>query len=310
MTVLSLLALIFALVALFAEAAPTTSKPAVLLVPGAFHKARVYGQVKDLLNTSGYKSVDAIELPSVGPLAAQVGRTPDIAVVKALVLARLAAGQDVVLVGNSYGATVISEAVKGLQSRSATATNPPRQGKILGLVMVRSPTDASFVGKRHPKKETPFPNIAFQLSGFIPYITEVTQPGSRPDIRVISPPWFRFQSTELAFWDGDMVNSPPSFTFYNLLSASDASYWTNQLEPSSFAALNATATFIPYTGAFRCLYVVAQHDNAVTPALAQTYLEQPGAQFETLTIDADHIPMLSRPQTVVEIIRRFAGEVV
>lgn len=119
------------------HAAPTAQKPAIILVPGAFHKARVYDQVKGLLKNSGYNHVDAVDLPSVGPLASHVDRTPDIALVKSVLLARLAQGRDVVLVGNSYGATVIGEAVKGLKSRSATAAQPPAQGKILGLVMVR-----------------------------------------------------------------------------------------------------------------------------------------------------------------------------
>ncbi|KAH7401447.1 Alpha/Beta hydrolase protein [Pyrenochaeta sp. MPI-SDFR-AT-0127] len=283
MSPFSFLALIFALLALCTEAtpAPTSNKPAIILVPGAFHKAFVYDKVKNLLKSSGYSNVDALDLPSVGPLAAHVDRTPDIAIVKAHLLARLARDQDVVLIGNSYGATVIGEAVKGLQSRSATAANPPAQGKILGLIM---------------------------LSGFIPYISEVSQPGSRPDVRLTSPPWLRFQGTERMFWDGDLINSPPSFTFYNLLSASDAAFWSSKLAPSSFDAANATATFIPYTGAFRSLYVIGEHDNAVTPAWAQSFIDQPGAQFETLTIDGDHVPMLSRPQTVVDIIRRFAGE--
>ncbi|OAL46144.1 alpha/beta-hydrolase [Pyrenochaeta sp. DS3sAY3a] len=272
-----------------ATATPTPSKPAVILVPGAFHRAKVYDHVKSLLKSSGYQHVDAVDLPSVGPLAAHVDRTPDIAVVRGLLLARLAQGKDVVLVGNSYGATVIGEAVKGLKGRSVTATPPPAAGgKILGIIM---------------------------LSGFIPYTTEVSIPNSRPDIRALSPPYFLFtppapSSPLLVTPFALPTTSPPSQTFYNLLPASSASYWTSQLLPSSFAALNATATYIPYNGDFRCLYVVGLRDNAIPPAFAESWLGQSGAVWERVVLDADHVPMLSRGEETVEVIRRFVGEAV
>ena len=134
---LTLVVLITAFLVLFAglEATPTTENPAVILVPGAFHKASVYDHVKDLLTKSGYSNIDAIDLPSVGPLEC-IDRTPDILVVRNALLAQLAQGKDVVLVGNSYGATVIGEAVKDLQSLCITAPNAPARGRILGLIMV------------------------------------------------------------------------------------------------------------------------------------------------------------------------------
>ncbi|CAO2656350.1 Nn.00g051530.m01.CDS01 [Neocucurbitaria sp. VM-36] len=259
----------------------TADKPAIILVPGAFHTGSVYDQVKALLRKSNYKYIDAITLPSVGSLASYVDRGPDIAVVKLALLAHLLQGKDVVLVGHSYGATVIGEAVSGLQSMCATAANPSTQGRILGLIM---------------------------LSGFIPYISEVSQPSPRGDIRTISPSWFRFEDTARVYWDGNTTTFPPEQTFYNLLPPAQAALWSSKLHPSSFNALNATATFIPYTGDFRCLYVVGEQDKSVPPTFAQTYIDQPGAMFETQVIDGDHVPMLSRSEVTAEIIRRFAGE--
>lgn len=55
--------------------------------------------------------------------------------------------------------------------------------------------------------------------------------------------------------------------------------------------------------------MVGEHDNSVSPAFAQSYyLEQENAKFEIESIDGDHVPMLSRPNEVVDIIRRFAGD--
>jgi pimeloyl-ACP methyl ester carboxylesterase len=80
------------------------------------------------------------------------------------------------------------------------------------------------------------------------------------------------------------------------------------LQPSSFAALNGTAKYIPYTGKFRCLYVVGERDNAVPPELARSWLEQEGAVWESVVVEGDHTPQLSRPEEFVRIVRGFAGE--
>lgn len=135
----------------------------------------------------------------------------------------------------------------------------------------------------------------------------------RPDIRTIGAPFFNYQGSsnstpEIVTWDLDLVTYPPSQTFYNLLDTPFAKYWTSQLLPASFEALNATGTYIPYDGKFRTLYVIGEHDNSVSPQSAQAYIGQEGAQFEVEIIDGDHVPMLSRPEVVVDVIRRFARD--
>ena len=153
-----------------------------------------------------------------------------------------------------------------------------------------------------------------QLSGYIPTIAEVTRNPPCPDIRGIGAPFFNYHlstngTPTTVTWDLDLVNYPPQLTFYNLLNASAADHWTSQLLSSSFKALNATGTYIPYDGSFRTLYVIGEHDNSVSLAFAQSYyLDQEGAKFEVETIAGDHVPMLSMPEVVVDVIRRFAGE--
>ncbi|KAF2827410.1 alpha/beta-hydrolase [Ophiobolus disseminans] len=260
-------------------AVPTldTKKPTIILIPAAFSKAAVYDEVKGRLSNIGYDVV-AINLPSVGHGAGRVDRTPDIKWVQRAIGMRLRQGKNVVLVGNSYGATVICDAVKDFEARSMLKSYGPANGKISGLIF---------------------------FSGFLPYINELS--GARPDIRQISPPWFRFEATSRVFWDGDLAKAPPSVTLFNLLSKQQSNVWAAKLEPSSFAALNATAKYIPYDGKFRSLYVIASKDYAVTPAFAKTYIDQPGAKFETVTIDSDHMPMLSRPDAFVEVVDKFAS---
>lgn len=54
-------------------------KPAVILVPGAFHGPRAFDKVVGRLASAGYHFVDAVALPSAGQL---VGRQADVDAVK------------------------------------------------------------------------------------------------------------------------------------------------------------------------------------------------------------------------------------
>jgi pimeloyl-ACP methyl ester carboxylesterase len=145
-----------------------------------------------------------------------------------------------------------------------------------------------------------------QFSGFIPFLSELS--GTRPDIRTLSPSWFRFEGTSRVFWDGDMDNAPPENTLFNLLPPDVARAHASTLQPSSFAALNGTASYIPYDGKFRSLYVIGARDNAVPPQLARAYVEQEDAEWEVQVIEGDHTPQLSVPDVFVGIVRGFVGE--
>jgi hypothetical protein len=67
----SLMLLLITFLSLFAgsEALALDNKPAVILVPGAFHKAAVYDSVKACLYRAGYGAVDAIGTYNTGYMA-------------------------------------------------------------------------------------------------------------------------------------------------------------------------------------------------------------------------------------------------
>jgi hypothetical protein len=79
----------------------------------------VYDEVKAQLSGVSYEHVDAVDPPSVGVDVADVERTADTNVVVNMLETRLSNGEDVILVGNSYGAIVIMEAVKVFEERGA-----------------------------------------------------------------------------------------------------------------------------------------------------------------------------------------------
>jgi pimeloyl-ACP methyl ester carboxylesterase len=267
-----------------ADNAGHMQKPAVILIPAAFSKAAVYDIVKEQLSDAGYE-VTAVDLPSVGEQAAHVDRIPDIQVVQNVLAQRLLEGKNVILVGNSYGATVICDAVQAFEHQSSMQNSGPR-GKILGLIFVRPRLNHTYPATTDSKLSIRT-KTSSQFSGFIPYISEATR---------------------LVFWDNDLTTYPPQLTLFNLLPFSQATAHAAALQPSSFAALNGTAKYIPYTGKFRCLYVVGKRDNTVTPEMAHTYFEQEGVVWEVEMMEGDHTPQLSRPGEFVRIVRGFAGE--
>lgn len=247
------------------------------MVPGAFHQPAVYNMVAHFLHAAGYSRTYAIDLPSVGALAT---RDWDIQSVRSILAKELAADHNVLLVGNSYGGTVIAEAVKGYKTFQAHSSRHNR-GRILALVFI---------------------------AGFLPYIQDVEHPESKPDIRTISPKLFRYAPDGKVWADGD-PDLPSQKAFYNdLPSEVKKDYWTSQLQFSSFDALAANATYIPYTGDFRCIYLAGLHDNTIPPPFARTFLEQPGAKFEVEWQEWDHVPMLSHAEYVAQAIRRAAGD--
>ena len=73
-----LFSLIVCLFCMLVRARPSL-KPAVILVPGAFHGPRAFDKVVGRLASAGYRFVDAVALPSVGRL---VGRQADVDAVK------------------------------------------------------------------------------------------------------------------------------------------------------------------------------------------------------------------------------------
>jgi len=129
---------VLALCSTIANSLAATAKPALILVPGAFHRASVYDEIKTQLGGVGYGHVDAVDLPSVGDNVADVERTADTNIVIDLLEIRLNSGEDVILIGKSYGATVIMEAVKEFEDHSAVSAHEATEGEghLLALIMV------------------------------------------------------------------------------------------------------------------------------------------------------------------------------
>lgn len=135
------------LMAMAALAAPTQRDvlPTIVFTPGAWHGTWAFDTVRSQLEALGYPTA-AVALPSVGNTNASVGVTEDAAALKAELTTLTDAGQDVVMVGHSYGGVVISAASEGYGYKNRSAAGL-EGGVIMAVYMTAFavPTGTSLV---------------------------------------------------------------------------------------------------------------------------------------------------------------------
>lgn len=110
------------------------NKPAVfVLVPGAFNLPSVFDALAERLRSDSHE-VETAHLPSLGRKEGKAaGALDDAEHVRSIVSRQINSGNNVVLVGSSYGGFVITEAAKGLCVSTANDS-----GKLIHLVYFAS----------------------------------------------------------------------------------------------------------------------------------------------------------------------------
>lgn len=107
---------------------PSTSKPVIVLVPGAWHTPAHYAHLALHLNALGY-TVDCIDPPSTSAPPPTDPYTEDVLTIRNAITSHTGAGRDVVLVMHSFGGITGSEAAWGLG-----VANAEGEGKVVRLV--------------------------------------------------------------------------------------------------------------------------------------------------------------------------------
>jgi pimeloyl-ACP methyl ester carboxylesterase len=92
----------------------------VIFVPGAWHPARAFKKVGDILERAGF-NVDYVDLPSVGPEKHLTDFTPDVEAIRGAISQAAAKGQKVILVAHSYGGIPSAEAISAFGPNGAVA---------------------------------------------------------------------------------------------------------------------------------------------------------------------------------------------
>ena len=106
----------------------STTKPNIVLVPGAWHKVAQYAPLRTRLQQAGYE-VEGIDYPSSSPNPTNKNFDPDVKVVREAI-ARLAdQGNDVMVVVHSASGIIAGEAAKGLSK-----ADREKDGNVGGIV--------------------------------------------------------------------------------------------------------------------------------------------------------------------------------
>lgn len=111
----------------------SSSKPAIVLIPGAWHTPEGFTPLITLLSIAGYPCIP-VSLPSTGAHPSHPDFSKDVAHVRNIVTTLVEAGKDVVLVMHSGGGIPGSESVRSLSK--SERQNEGKEGGVIRLVYI------------------------------------------------------------------------------------------------------------------------------------------------------------------------------
>jgi len=245
-----------------ASAATSSVKPTIVLVHGAFADASSFAPVTTRLQHDGYTVVNA-----PNPLRGLATDTADVvAFVKATITG------PVVLVGHSYGGSVITGAADDLD-------------QVTGLVYIDAfaPVDGE---------------SANSLSG--------AQPGSALAVKDTSKVFDFVSYPGATGGDVDAYVQQPYFakTFAALLPRAQANELAASQSPIAASALNDTFTGTPAWQNIKSYFFIGTADQ-ILPAAEQRIMAK-RADGVVVTAKTDHLAMLEAPAKVTDLIEKAA----
>lgn len=247
----------------------SSSKPTILLVPGAWHSPDLYAPMTDLLVAEGYEYI-GISLASIGADPALENWDPDVELIHKTVLGVLDQGKDVVLVVHSYGGLVGSEAMKGLGKKQRESEG--KKGGVVRLVYICAFFLELGMHLQAVKNDQPYPWM------MVDYETNKVWATQSPHI------------------------------LYNDCTPEVAKAMTASLTHHSWRCFFSNVTYAAWRD-IPSTYLVCENDNAIPGSTQEGMLKNtPGHLFEIERCQAGHSPFLSMPKETADVIRRAAGE--
>lgn len=254
-----------------------STKPTVVLVPGAWHSPVHYSLVTNLLNQKGYQVVSQ-RLPSVNSSTPKlISVTTDADFIRnEMILPLLDQGKDILLIAHSYGGSPGAAAAYGLSKAERTAAG--ENGGIIGLIFI-----AAFLA------ETGLSVLAALGGQFSPFVVVNNVTG------------------QLGFTD-------PQLIFYNGVPTPLADRAISLLLPESENALSTAPSPPAWSeSAFdgRRAYIHTLLDNCVPPIAQEAMLNATDVTWQITDFDTGHSPFLVEPvqltQTIVNYSCIFEG---
>ncbi|KEY65354.1 hypothetical protein S7711_01864 [Stachybotrys chartarum IBT 7711] len=254
--------------------------PSIIMLPGSFVPASVLYPVRDAVSGQGFEFL-ALDLATVR--LPNDTRTPpsmydDAALIIREVEKLADQGKDVIVISHSYSGIPMSQAAAGLGKKSRMS-----QGKRGGIVKLGYVT--SFVPA--------LGQTSNDMLGDVP-------DDQRVDIRIDEQGWM---------WQTNLTRTAE--LVFNDLPLEDGLAWANRFSQHSAQSFMDPATQIGYTDEdIELAYLFCEHDRTIPPqnqAVAIDNLRSTGKTVDVTSIAADHGPMISHENLVVDWILDIAS---
>lgn len=246
----------------------TSTKPTVVLVPGACHFPKCFDILVARLAQQGYP-IEAISLRS----NLHPGQTPatshhqDAAIVRESVEALIEQGKNIIVFAHSYGGIPVSEGLAGLSDQAATRNVKLHIIFCNAFVLSEGHTIASFF--------------------------------DRPELKPFDNSWVTFEEN---YTVARVVRENAIERLYADVEPAVAEKAIGDLALGSVQAWGTTAEKCAFRE-FPCTWIMSRDDRIVWSSVQRWITQQVGIE-DIVEIEGSHSPFLSRPDEVVAIVDR------
>jgi pimeloyl-ACP methyl ester carboxylesterase len=209
--------------------------------------------------------------------------TPDIDYLQSLIAAETSAGNNVIMVGHSFGGVASSSSVKGFTAKDLSNLKSPNDGKVIGIALLTAmvvPSKSLFATE---------------------YLINVP-PGVPTHDNIGVADTGDFATAKWCLVD---PRFDPAHKFYNDLSADEAALWVSRLQKQSFPALITNDTAYAGWLDVPLWYLVCEKDTTFEGPFQERMArraEELGAKLTMRHCDAGHSPFLSKVDETVNFL--------
>jgi len=244
----------------------SSTKPAIVIVPGAWHHPSQYTPLASRLEKAGYE-VTTCDLPSTGGAKPTASLSADIDVIRQAIISHLERNQNVALVCHSFGGITGSAAVQGLRPQD-------RDGKAGVLKLIYLTAAISEAGS-----------------------TVLTAGGGKHN------PCVHFPLPEPEN-EGFCGVYDPVKNFYNCCPPEVRGENVTKLRLFSEAPCHDIIPYAGWKDV-ESYYLICEKDNAFPVFVQEAFSSMEGGRWKRVErLDTDHSPVLSRPDETAEFVIR------
>ncbi|KAJ5822559.1 hypothetical protein N7447_004899 [Penicillium robsamsonii] len=253
------------------------SNPSIVIVPGAWHRPAHFEGLIDELAKINYDA-EAVTMPSVDSSPPLATWDQDAQAVREMIMSKLDAGKDVVVLAHSFGGIAMSEGAKGLGKKERGAQG--LKGGIIKLVYMCAmalPEGQSHIGHLVPQT---------------PEEEEVERQGKELELKCGG---LEVTSDGAMLLPKDHIH----LIFYNRCDQKDIDRAVGLLGTFPMGPLAVPVTYTAYRE-IPSTYIVCKNDMALREPFQRRMIAQGEGCFEVEECEEGHSPFMSNPGFIVD----------